>query len=228
MSQSGGVLSDAVLVARKDLLLERRAKIGIGQVLPFAILVLLLFAFALDPDRGILKLATPGLFWVTVLFSAVLTLQRSFALEAEDGILEALRLSGMSPAGIYLGKVTALTIELLLLEAVLVLGVAVLYDTKFLGIPLLFAIALLATLGIAGAGAVYGALAARLRSRETLLPLLLLPLLAPVLIAATRGCEVSLEREAMSGWSWAALLGIFALVYLTLGSFLFRPLLEDA
>ena len=228
MSQSGGVMSDAVLVARKDLLLERRAKIGIGQVLPFAILVLLLFAVALDPDRGILKLATPGLFWVTVLFSAVLTLQRSFALEAEDGILEALRLSGMSPAGIYLGKVTALTIELLLLEAVLVLGVAVLYDTKFLGIPLLFAIALLATLGIAGAGAVYGALAARLRSRETLLPLLLLPLLAPVLIAATRGCEVSLEREAMSGWPWAALLGIFALVYLTLGSFLFRPLLEDA
>ena len=228
MSQSGGVLSDALLVARKDLLLERRAKIGIGQVLPFAVLVLLLFAFALDPDRGILKLATPGLFWVTVLFSAVLTLQRSFALEAEDGILEALRLSGMSPAGIYLGKVTALTIELLLLEAVLVLGVAVLYDTKFLGIPLLFAIALLATLGIAGAGAVYGALAARLRSRETLLPLLLLPLLAPVLIAATRGCEVSLEREAMSGWPWAALLGIFALVYLTLGSFLFRPLLEDA
>ena len=228
MSQGGGVLSDALLVARKDLLLERRAKIGLGQVLPFAILVLLLFAFALDPDRGILKLATPGLFWVTVLFSAVLTLQRSFALEAEDGILEALRLSGMSPAGIYLGKVTALTIELLLLEAVLVLGVAVLYDTKFLGIPLLFAIALLATLGIAGAGAVYGALAARLRSRDTLLPLLLLPLLAPVLIAATRGCEVSLEREAMSGWPWAALLGIFALVYLTLGSFLFRPLLEDA
>ena len=228
MSQGGGVLSDALLVARKDLLLERRAKIGLGQVLPFAILVLLLFAFALDPDRGILKLATPGLFWVTVLFSAVLTLQRSFALEAEDGILEALRLSGMSPAGIYLGQVTALTIELLLLEAVLVLGVAVLYDTKFLGIPLLFAIALLATLGIAGAGAVYGALAARLRSRETLLPLLLLPLLAPVLIAATRGCEVSLEREAMSGWPWAALLGIFALVYLTLGSFLFRPLLEDA
>lgn len=228
MSQPRGILGDALLIARKDLLLERRAKIGLGQVLPFAILVLLLFAFALDPDRGVLKQATPGLFWVTVLFSAVLTLQRSFALEAEDGILEALRLSGMSPAGIYLGKVSALTIELLLLEAVLVLGVAVLYDTKFFGIALLIVIAITATLGIAGAGAVYGALAARLRSRETLLPLLLLPLLAPVLIAATRGCEVSLEREAVSGWPWAALLAIFALVYLTLGSFLFRPLLEDA
>jgi len=222
------VIRDALLVAAKDLRLERRSKIGIAQVLPFAVLVLLLFAFALDPDRGVLRQATPGLFWVTVLFSAVLTLQRSFGVEAEDGILDALRLSGMAPAGIYLGKVAALVVQLLALEAVLAFGVAILYDTKFIGIPLLVAVSITATLGIAGAGAVYGALAARLRSRDTLLPLLLLPLLAPVLISATRGFEVSLEREAVSGWPWAALLGIFALVYLTLGSFLFRPLLEDA
>jgi heme exporter protein B len=222
------VIRDAWLVAAKDLRLERRSKIGIAQVLPFAVLVLLLFAFALDPDRGVLVQATPGLFWVTVLFSAVLTLQRSFGVEAEDGILDALRLSGMSPAGIYLGKVAALVVQLLALEAVLAFGVAIFYDTKFIGIPLLVAVSIAATLGIAGAGAVYGALAARLRSRDTLLPLLLLPLLAPVLISATRGFEVSLEREAVTGWPWAALLGIFALVYLTLGSFLFRPLLEDA
>ena len=76
-----------------------------AQVLPFAVLVLMLFAFALDPDRGVLERATPGLFWVAVLFSSVLTLQRSFGVEAEDGVLDALRLSGMSPAGIYLGKV---------------------------------------------------------------------------------------------------------------------------
>lgn len=222
------MIRDALLVAAKDLRLERRSKIGIAQVLPFAVLVLLLFAFALDPDRGILKQATPGLFWVTVLFSAVLTLQRSFGVEAEDGILDALRLSGMSPAGIYLGKVAALVLQLSALEVVLAFGVAILYDTRFIGIPLLIGVSITATLGIAGAGAVYGALAARLRSRDTLLPLLLLPLLAPVLISATRGFEVSLERDAVSGWPWAALLGIFALVYLTLGSVLFRPLLEDA
>jgi heme exporter protein B len=168
------------------------------------------------------------LFWVTVLLCAVLTVQRSFGVEAVDGFLDAVRLSGMSPAGIYLGKVAALVVQLLALEAVLAFGVAIFYDTKFIGIPLLIAVSIAATLGIAGAGAVYGALAARLRSRDTLLPLLLLPLLAPVLISATRGFEVSLEREAVTGWPWAALLGIFALVYLTLGSFLFRPLLEDA
>jgi heme exporter protein B len=221
-------MRDAWLVLVKDLRLERRSKVGIAQVLPFALLVLLLFAFALDPDRGVLERATPGLFWVAVLFSAVLTLQRSFGVEADDGVLDALRLSGMSPAGIFFGKVAALTVQLLALEAVLAVGVAVFYGTQFHGAGLLAAVALFATIGIAASGAVYGALSARLRSRDTLLPLLMLPLLAPVLISATRASEIGLERQAAGGWSWAALLAVFALVYLSLGSILFRPLLEDA
>lgn len=221
-------MRDAWLVLVKDLRLERRAKVGIAQVLPFAVLVLLLFAFALDPDRGVLERATPGLFWVAVLFSAVLTLQRSFGVEADDGVLDALRLSGMSPAGIFFGKVAALTVQLLALEAVLAVGVAVFYGTVFHGVGLLVVVALFATIGIAASGAVYGALSARLRSRDTLLPLLMLPLLAPVLISATRASEIGLERQAAGGWSWAALLAVFALVYLALGSILFRPLLEDA
>jgi len=221
------VIRGAALMAGKDLRLEWRSKVGISQVLPFAVLVVLLFAFALDPDRGVLERATSGLFWVVVLFSAVLTVQRSFAVEAEDGVLDALRLTGLSPAAVYLGKVAALVVQLLVLEAVLALAVAVFYDTTFRGWPLVVGVTFAATLGIAGAGAVYGALAARLRSGNTLLPLLLLPLLAPVLISATRGFEVGFGREAGPGWPWAALLGIFAVVYLTLGAALFRPLLED-
>jgi heme exporter protein B len=221
-------MRDALLVAGKDLRLELRSRVGLGQVLPFALLVLLLFAFALDPDRGVLESATPGLFWITVLFSAVLALQRSFGTEAEDGVVDALRLSGMSGPGIYLGKVLALVVQLTVLELVLLGAVVVLYDTSVEGVPLLVAVALTATVGIAAAGAVHGALSARLRSRDTLLPVLLLPLLAPVLISATRGFEIGLGRSAGGGWSWVALLGIFAVVYLILGSFLFRPLLEDA
>jgi heme exporter protein B len=222
------VIRDIALVAGKDLRLELRSKVGLGQVLPFALLVLLLFAFALDVERGTLERVTSGLFWVVVLFSSVLAVQRAFSIEAEDGILDALRLSGLAPAAIYLGKVCALVLQLLVLEAVLLVGVAVFYDTSFDGAPLLLvAVLALATLGIAGSGAVYGALSARLRSRDTLLPLLLLPLLAPVLIGATRGFETATGREAGSGWPWVALLGIFAMAYLTLGAVLFRPLLED-
>lgn len=221
-------MRDVALMAGKDLRLEWRSRVGLGQVLPFSVLVLLLFAFALDPDRGVLERVTSGLFWVVVLFSAVLFVQRSFGVEAEDGVLEALRLTGLAPSSVYLGKVAALVVELLLLEAVLMVGVALFYGTTFSDWPLLAAVALLATVGIAAAGSVYGVLSARLRSRDTLLPLLLLPLLAPVLIAATRGFDVALGREAGGGWPWVALLGIFAVVYLSLGAVLFRPLLEDA
>lgn len=221
-------MRDVLLVAAKDLRIERRSRIGTAQVLPFALLVLLLFAFALDPDRGLLEAATPGLFWVTVLFSAVLALQRNFGIEAEDGIIDALRLSGMAPSSIYFGKVLALVVQLFALEFVLVIAVAVFYNLEFNGVPLLVAISLTATLGIASTGSIYGALSARLRSRDTLLPLLMLPLLAPVLISATRGSEIALRGEVGTGWSWAALLGLFAGAYLIVGAVLFSPLLEDA
>ena len=217
----------ALLVAGKDLRLEWRSKVAIGQMLPFALLVLFLFAFALDPDGAVLQEATPGLFWVTVLFTAVLAVQRAFAVEVDDGVLDALRLTGIDPAALYLGKVAALVVQLTVLEAVLGVGVVILYDAPLEGWGLLLTVAALSTLGVAAAGATYGVLAARLRSGSALLPLLLLPLLAPVLIAAARGSDVALGRETGGGWSWAALLGIFAVAYLALGAVLFRPLLED-
>lgn len=221
-------LSEWRLVLVKDLRLELRSRVGLAQVLPFAVLVLFLFAFALDPDGDVLQIATPGLFWVTVLFSAVLILQRTFALEADDGVLDALRLSGMAPAAIFLGKVSALIVQLLVLELVLAVGVIVLYDVRFTGLPLLLAVSIAATAGIAASGAIYGALSSRLKSRDTLLPVLLLPLLAPVLISATRGFEIGLRHVAGGGWSWVGLLSVFAGAYLVLGAVLFRPLLEDA
>jgi heme exporter protein B len=220
--------ADIWLVAAKDLRLERRAKVAAGQMLPFALLVLLLFAFALDPDRGVLTRATAGLFWVTVLFTAVLAVQRSWAVEVDDGVLDALRLSGLPAWRIYLGKVLALAVLLVALEVVLGVGVVVLYDTRLTGWALLGAVVVLSTVGIAAVGSTYGVLAARLRQSSALLPLLLLPLLAPVLIAATRGSEVALGLEAGGGWPWVALLGVFAVAYLGLGAALFRPLLEDS
>lgn len=222
------LFSDAWLVAAKDLRLEVRSRIGIAQVLPFAVLMLVLFAFALDPDRGVLERATAGLFWVAVVFSAVLVLQRSFGVEAHDGVLDALRLSGMQAVSIYWGKVFALVVQLLLLEVILGVLIVVLYGTEVAGAGLLVVVAVLATVGIAACGAIYGALVARLRSRDTLLPLLMLPLLAPVVLSATRAFEICLERQAGGGWSWTALLAVFAVAYLVLGSLLFQPILEDA
>ena len=193
------MISDALLVAGKDLRLEARSRVAINQVIPFVLAVVMLFAFALDPDSGALRRATSGLFWVTVVFAAVLLVQRSFAIERQDGVIDALRLSGLQPGGIYLGKVLSLIAELLVIEAVLLVSVVVLYDVRLEGFGLLAMIAVTATIGISAAGCVYGPLAAGLRVRETALPLLLLPVLAPVLLGATRGFEIALGRAPGGG-----------------------------
>src|SRR5947199_2459111 len=109
------VFRDAALVAGKDLRIEARSRVATNQVAPFAVMVLVLFAFALDPDRGVLSTAAPGLFWVAVLFAALLAVQRSVAVEAADFARDGLRLSGLDPAGIFLGKAAAIALELAVL-----------------------------------------------------------------------------------------------------------------
>jgi heme exporter protein B len=199
-----------------------------NQVVPFALLVLVLFAFALDPDRGVLSRASAGLFWVTVLFSAVLSISRSFAIEADDDARDALRLSGLDGGGIFLGKAAAVALQLVVLEAVLTVGVVTLYDVSLHDAALLLVISLLATTGIAASGVVYGAVAAGLRVRDTLLPLLVLPVLAPVLLAATRASEAALASTPADAWPWVRLLGVFAVIYTVFGIVAFGPLLEEA
>lgn len=222
------MLADALLVAGKDLRLELRSRVTTNQVAPFAVLVLVLFGFALDADRQVLDRATPGLFWLAVLFSALLATQRAFAVEAADGVRDALRLSGMHPAGVLLGKALAVAAELLVLQAVLLAGVVVLYGADLDGIGLLVATCVASTVGLAAAGTLYGALAAGLRVRDTLLPLLLLPVVAPVLIAATRAFEDALGTVGVDGWAWVSLLTVFAAVYAALGLACAATLLEEA
>lgn len=218
---------DAALIAGKDLRIELRSRVATNQVAPFAVLVLLLFGFALDPDRGVLNRATPGLFWVAVLFSALLAIQRSFGVESIDGGRDTLRLTGLDPAGIFIGKALAVAAQLLALEVILGAGVVVLYDAH-LGQPVqLVATCLLATAGLAAAGTVYGVVAAGLRVRETLLPLLVLPVVAPVLLAGTKAWEAALSGATADGWPWVRLLAVFAVVYITVGIMAFGLLLEE-
>lgn len=218
---------DARLVAAKDLRIEVRSRVALNQIAPFAVLVLLLFAFALDSDRNVLRDATPGLFWVAVLLSTLLAVQRAFSLEAADGVRDALRLSGLHPAGIFLGKVASVALQLVALELLLALGVLVLYDAPLTSPLLLLATGLLATVGLAAVGCLYGVLAAGQRVAETILPLLLLPALAPLLLAATQAVAAASDGVASEGWRWLGLLALFAAAYLAAGVATFGILLDD-
>ena len=223
---------DTVLVAGKDLRIELRSRVVMQQVVPVAVLVLVLFAFALGPDRAPMAQAAPGLFWVAVLFASVLAVQRSFALEAADGARDGLRLSGLDPAGVFLGKTAAVALQLAILEVVLTAGVVVLYGSHVRSYGSIVVAGLAGTAGLAAAGTLYGALAAGLRVRETLLPFLFLPVAAPVLLAGTRAWQVALGIAGRAGGvdnagdPWLRLLLVFAAVYLALGVVIFGPLQE--
>ena len=222
------LVQEAALVAGKDLRIEARSRITAQQIVPFALVVLLLFAFALDPDRGVLRRVAPGLFWVTVLLAALLGVSRTFALEAQNGARDGLRLSGLDPAAIFLGKAGAVAVQLVALESILAIGVIVLFDVSLGSVGPLLLATLLATVGVAAAGTLYGVLAASSGARETLVPLLVLPVVSPVLLGATRAWEAAIDGVPSDAWPWIGVLAIFAVLYTAIGTLAFGPLLEEA
>ncbi len=236
------LLGDALLVFGKDLRIERSSKVVLSQVLPFALMILILFGFGISPDirvpigadgsRSVLAQVTPGLIFLAILFSSLLALGRSFGVEADDGTLDALRLAGLDPGGIFIGKAAAVLVQLLSVGSIVTLGAFLLFDT---GVDWTWGRAVLlvttlgaATAGIASAGTIYSALAAGLRVRDTLVPLLVIPVLAPVLLGAGQAADAALFGAVADGWPWVGALAIFALLYIGVGILSFDSLLEDA
>ena len=233
--------SIARLVAAKDLRVERRSKVLTNQVIPFAGVTMVIFAFALDAksartDDGfvpLLELVAPGLVWLAALFSLLLLVQRAFAIEADDGALDALRVAGVDPVAIFWGKSAALAVQLAVLDVILLGAAVLLYgaDVPAGGLVLLVVTLVVATCGLACVGTLYGGLTAGFSGRETLLPLLVLPVVSPVLIGATRAVESALGTGGVAlseGWPWIGLLTVFAIAFGVGGALAFGPLIDEA
>jgi heme exporter protein B len=219
------------MIAAKDLRIEARSRVITNQVAPFAALTMVMFAFALDSD-AVLSRVAPGLVWLAVLFALLVVVQRSYAVETADGALDALRVAGVPPQGVFLGKSLALAVQLALLEVMLLAAAVVLYrtDLRASGLVLLVTTWGAATCGLAFVGTLYGGVAAGARGRETLLPLLLLPVVAPVLIGATRATEAALGTAGTAtsdGWPWVALLAVFAAAFGLAGTLAYGALIEE-
>ncbi len=224
-----GKVVSAVLL--KDLRIELRSRVVTNQVLPFAGLVMVMFAFALDND-DVLERVAGGLIWLATLFSLFMIVQRSFAIDTADGALDSLRVAGIDLSAVFFGKAIALATKLIALEVVLICGAVLLYRVELSanGLVLLVTCVLCATSGLAFVGTLYGGLTAGAKGRETLLPLLLLPVVAPVLIAATRATEAAFGSggaQTSEGWAWVGLLTVFAAVFGVGGSLAFGPLIDE-
>ena len=220
-------LSPILTLAWKDILLEVRTKEIVSSVLLFAFLAVIIFSFAFDPTPAVVALVAPGILWVAFTFAGVLGFNRSFILEKDKGSLDGLLLCPVSRDVIYLGKLAGTFLFMVVVEALLLPVFAVLYDFS-LFIPELLLIAALATLGFAAVGTLFSAMAVNTRSRETMLPLLLLPLTVPVIIAAVEATGAILDGDSLGELGrWWQLLLAFDVIFLVLSSVLFGAVLEE-
>jgi heme exporter protein B len=170
-------LADSAALARKDLLLELRARDTLPAMLLFVVSVLVVFHFALP--RNTSEHASLGLLWVAILFTALLGLGRSFVAEREQGVLDGLVLAPSDRSAIWVGKVVA-TLAFLVVAELIALPAFALFFTSIDGATV--AGVALADIGICAVGTILAAMAAAGRARELLLPLLFLPLAIPIVV----------------------------------------------
>ncbi len=214
-------------IAWKDVLLELRTKDMVTSVIMFALLVMTIFGFAFDPSPQIMATVAPGILWVAFTFAGILVFNRTFALEEENGSLEGLLLSPVSRDVLYFGKLLGIFLFMMVMELLLLPFFAVVYNVQVLDVKL-FLIAALATLGFSGVGALISAMVVNTRSREIMLPVLLLPVTLPVIIAAVAATRVVLEGASWSGVGhWWGLVIAFDVIFLIFASFVFGSILEE-
>lgn len=221
-------LRQAAAVAGKDLRIEVRGRYALGAVLPFAGTLLIAFGLSLGPGRALLQQTAPGLLWLAVLFASVLSFRRAYEAESEDGAIEGLALAPVDRAAIFLGKASAVVLQLLALEAAILVLVAGLFGLSLGDAPLPLAAAfLLGTVGLAAVGSLFGVLEESARAREAVFPLLVLPLTTPVLLAGVKATALATTGHAGEAGSWLGLLAAFDAVFLAAGTLVFGYLLDD-
>lgn len=201
-------------VAQKDVRAEMRSKEVVGTMAAFSVLSVVVFGLAFDLRVPRPELVVPGILWVIVLFAGVMGLHRSFASEVDRGTLAGLLLAPVERSAIYLGKVAANLLYFLIVEAILVPALLILFDVNLLK-PIVLLGLFLGTTGYVGVGTLFAALTSRNRARETLLPVLLMPVLVPLFISGVGLTSVILDgRESVEAWPWLGIIGLYdALVF---------------
>jgi heme exporter protein B len=217
-----------IAALRKEFLLQWRTRAQAVAIFVFGATSLLLFSFAVGPNATALRQYAAGFLWLGLLLSSTLTLSETFHAEMENRALEGLLLLPVSPRAIYYGKALANAIQLALLGVALVPVMVVLYDAGTTRIPTILLIIILGAAGISAPGTLYSAMTSQARAKQTLLPLLLFPLIVPVLLAAVKATSLAILGDPMEqGPSWVALLIAFNGIYWALCGLLFDRVVED-
>ena len=196
-------------------------------MLVFALLVILVFNFALELDVAARQTATSGVLWVTFAFAGTLGLNRSMAVERDRGCLDGLLLAPVDRSALYFGKALGNLAFMLIIEAIVLPIYSILYNVNLLH-PGLIGIVLLGSIGYAAVGTLLASMAVQARTRDVLLPILLFPVVLPVLVSAVKATNaVLLGLEAAEVWPWLNLLIAYDVIFTAAAFMLFEFVVEE-
>ena len=216
-------------VVAKDLRGELRTKEALSSTVIFSVLVLLVFNFGFEPGTRDVKLIGAGVLWSAILFAAVLAMNRLLLNERDGGGLEGLMLSPLSRADLYVAKCITLFCVLSLVEAATLMLFIVFFDVDLGGGLLqLGAILFGGTVGLAALGTTLATISVRTRTREVMLPVLMIPLAVPILIACVETTAALIAGRGLADEThWLRLIAAFDVLFLALGYLTYPTILED-
>jgi heme exporter protein B len=214
-------------VVWKDLAAELRSRELLSAMLVFALLVILIFNFALELDIKTRATITAGVLWVTFIFAGTLGLNRSMAIEKDRGCLDGLLLAPVDRAAIYFGKSIGNLVFMLIIEAIVVPIYSVLYNTNLFQ-PGFLLVTLLGSIGYVSVGTLLAAMAVQARTRDILLPILLFPVIIPVILASVKASMGFLQGiELTEIMPWINLLLVYDIIFLAVAFMTFDYVVEE-
>ncbi len=226
--RSSPFLNAVAAIVWKDLRIERHTKQTLSIMIMFSLVTVVMFNFALEANLDAARNVATGLLWATILLAGTLGLNRSLAIEQENRTVDAILMAPINRSAIYIGKVLSITIFSLLLELVLVFIFIVFFNKPLLRLQVLLVL-LLGTIGYIAAGVLITSMTIQTRSREVLLPVLLLPLTLPLVLPAAMAVAAYMF-PTMPEWSEVQspvlLVIIYDLLMLTTGIFSYHYVVE--
>ena len=230
MRTGGGLASymrKVAAITRKELQAEWRAKEVFSTMTVFGVLAVIIFGMAFDlrvPDP---EMVAPGVLWVVLLFTGVMGLNRSFGAEVDRGSLPALLLAPMDRSAIYFGKLLANLFFMLATLAIILPTMLVIFDVNLMQ-PWILISLVLGVLGYVAVGTLFAAMTASVRARESMLPILLLPLMTPIFMAGVALAAAVLDGKTLADFRhWLAILAAYDLIFVTIAFLVFDLIWQE-
>ena len=215
------------IIFRKDVLVEIRSKEITLSVFIFSFITLVIFNFTFDPTPKTVLYVAPGILWSAILFGGVLGLNRAFATEVDDGGWGAILVSPVPKDALFFGKVLSTFTLMILVEGILLILMIVMFDLQ-INWPAMLLVSFMALFGFSVLGTLFSAISVFTRAQEVMLPILFLPLISPVIIAAVEcSGQIFMGGDIFQVIDWVGLMGALNLLYIVLCPFCFGLTLKQ-